>query len=130
MTTLSLYIDRCIQCNSIREYDYALIVHKVLHKHHIYTENGWILKKTKETNVPDKKGQLLLNDIKNVVVEEFIKRSKHWEKQADKTTDINLKNDYLKTASKIIGCADKLLKNEKFLNNVVKEARPLFVVTE
>lgn len=123
----AVYIDRCIQKTSNREYDYALIVHKILHKQHAYTEEGWILKKTKEANTPDKKGNSLLNDIKTVVVEEFIKRSKHWERQAEKTSDVNLKNDYLTTASKIIECADKLLKNEKFLKNVMKEAKPMFV---
>lgn len=124
------FIDRCINSFSNREYDFAIIVHKILHKQHVYTENGWILKKTRDNNTPDKKGALLANDIKTIVVDEFIKRSKHWERVAEKTTDTNLKSDYLNTSSKIIECANKLLKNDRFLINVIKEAKPMFLVAD
>tara|TARA_E500000331_G_scaffold325417_1_gene342586 strand:+ start:4079 stop:4477 length:399 start_codon:yes stop_codon:yes gene_type:complete len=124
MTTT--FIDRCINTASNREYDYATLIHKLLHKHHVYTEDGWMLKK--KMNTPDKKGIMLANDIKTIVVDEFMKRSKYWEKLAEKVTDTNLKNDYLHTSSKIIECANKLLKNERFLNNVIKEAKPMFFI--
>jgi hypothetical protein len=116
-------IDRCT--NIKKEFDYAILVHKCFQNKYEYSNNEWFIIQNNE-KIKDIKTENLQNDIKNIISDIFVERSKYWEMQGKKEKDENIKSDYEIKCSMLMNSANKIKTNQIFIKNIIKECKSFF----
>jgi hypothetical protein len=116
-------IDRCT--NIKKEFDYAILVHKCFKNKYEYSNNEWFIIENNQKR-KDIKTENLQNDIKNIISDIFVERSKYWEMQGKKEKDENIKSDYEIKCSMLMNSANKIKTNQIFIKNIIKECKSFF----
>lgn len=116
-------IDRCI--NIKKEFDYAILVHKCFQNKYSYFNNEWFIIENNDKK-KDLKTESFQNDIKNIISDIFIERSKYWINKAKEESDENIKSDYELKSSMLMNSANKIKTNQIFVKHIIKECKSFF----
>jgi len=121
---LNNYIDICIGSNG-SHYDVAKVIYELIKDKFIYCgKNNWKYIENNE-NVIDEKQSKLKGELKSTVINNFIMRSNYWDDKSLSETDQNISLDYQFKSSILLQIGNKL-KDDKFLNCIIKELKQFF----
>ncbi len=124
MNNLNEYIDICIGSNG-SHYDVAKVIYELIKDKFSYCgKNIWKYTENNETVIDDKQIKLK-TELKSNVINTFIIRSNYWDDKAIGQNDINIALDYQIKSSILLQIANKL-KDEKYLNCIIKELKQFF----
>jgi hypothetical protein len=121
---LNNYIDICIGSNG-SHYDVAKVIYELIKDKFIYCgKNNWKYIENNE-NIIDEKQSKLKGELKSTVINNFIMRSNYWDDKSLSETDQNISLDYQFKSSILLQIGNKL-KDDKFLNCIIKELKQFF----
>jgi hypothetical protein len=121
---LNNYIDICIGSNG-SHYDVAKVIYELIKNKFIYCgKNIWKYIENNEYFL-DEKQLKLKGELKSTVINQFILRSNYWDDKSFEETDKNVSLDYQFKSSILLQIGNKL-KDDKFLNCIIKELKQFF----
>jgi hypothetical protein len=121
---LNNYIDICIGSNG-SHYDVAKVIYELIKDKFIYSgKNIWKYIENNEHFI-DEKQTKLKGELKSTVINNFIMRSNYWDDKSLGETDQNISLDYQIKSSILLQIGNKL-KDDKFLNCIIKELKQFF----
>jgi len=125
ITTINNYIDCCIGSNG-SHYDISLVIYEIIKDNYKYVgDNIWEYNNHGNWTIDIKNQQLKL-DIKTIVINYFLDRSKFWtDKSNDESENQNVRFDSQLKSVKILQISNKL-KDDKFIIQIIKEVKCLF----
>lgn len=118
-------IDSCIASKGVH-YDVAKVIYELIKNKYIYNpdKNIWYYYNDNILLI-DNKQEKLKQEIKSNVINAFILRGTYWDDTANKEQDINIKLHNQLNSFTLFQIANKL-KDNKYLNNIIKELRQFF----
>ena len=122
---INSYIDAC--SNLLTHYDVAIIVHKVFkNRYRFLGQSKWeYLNRDTNTWIADERKKKLKSDIKTVIADLFISRAMYWYGESNKVNDINHEIHVKFMSEKMLRASHKI-RNDKFIDVVIREAKPFF----